>query len=55
MLNINIICIGKIKENYLKDAISEYSKSSSIFFLSIYPEVIATDSVISSNNIKEKL
>lgn len=26
MLNINIICIGKIKENYLKDAISEYSK-----------------------------
>lgn len=26
MLNINILCIGKIKENYLKDAISEYSK-----------------------------
>ena len=26
MLNINIVCIGKIKENYLKDAISEYSK-----------------------------
>ena len=26
MLNINIICIGKIKENYLKDAINEYSK-----------------------------
>lgn len=26
MLNIQIICIGKIKENYLKDAISEYSK-----------------------------
>lgn len=26
MLNINIICIGKIKEDYLKDAISEYSK-----------------------------
>lgn len=26
MLNINIICVGKIKENYLKDAISEYSK-----------------------------
>lgn len=26
MLNINIICIGKIKENYLKDAIGEYSK-----------------------------
>ena len=26
MLNIHIVCIGKIKENYLKDAISEYSK-----------------------------
>ena len=26
MLKINIICIGKIKENYLKDAINEYSK-----------------------------
>lgn len=26
MININIICIGKIKENYLKDAILEYSK-----------------------------
>ena len=26
MLNISIICIGKIKENYLKDAINEYSK-----------------------------
>lgn len=26
MLNINIICIGKIKEKYLKDALNEYSK-----------------------------
>lgn len=26
MLNINILCIGKIKEQYLKDAIFEYSK-----------------------------
>ena len=26
MLNINIVCIGKIKENYLKDAINEYFK-----------------------------
>lgn len=26
MLSIQIICVGKIKENYLKDAISEYSK-----------------------------
>ena len=26
MLNINILCIGKIKEKYLRDAIDEYSK-----------------------------
>lgn len=26
MLTINIICTGKIKENYLKEAIAEYSK-----------------------------
>lgn len=26
MLSINIICPGKVKENYLKDAILEYSK-----------------------------
>lgn len=26
MLHINIICIGKLKEQYLKDALNEYSK-----------------------------
>lgn len=26
MVHINIICVGKIKENYLKEAILEYSK-----------------------------
>ena len=26
MLNITIVCIGKLKETYLKDAIAEYSK-----------------------------
>ena len=26
MLHINIICVGKIKETFFKDAISEYSK-----------------------------
>ena len=31
MLNINIVCVGKIKENYLKDAIAEYSKRLSRF------------------------
>lgn len=31
MLNINIVCVGKIKENYLRDAIAEYSKRLSKF------------------------
>lgn len=31
MLHINIICVGKIKENFFKDAISEYSKRLSRF------------------------
>ena len=26
MLNITIICIGKLKEKYLRDACDEYSK-----------------------------
>ncbi len=26
MLSINVICVGKIKENYLKEAIGEYAK-----------------------------
>ena len=26
MLTINVICVGKLKEKYLKDAIAEYSK-----------------------------
>ena len=31
MINIRILCIGKIKENYLNDAIAEYSKRLSKF------------------------
>lgn len=30
-MNINIICIGKLKEKYLKDAVTEYSKRLSRF------------------------
>ena len=26
MLNIHIICVGKVKENFLKDALNEYTK-----------------------------
>lgn len=28
MIHINIVCVGKIRENYLKDAILEYSKKN---------------------------
>lgn len=31
MLNINIICIGKLKEKYLRDASAEYSKRLTAF------------------------
>lgn len=31
MMKINIICIGKIKEKYFTDAISEYAKRLSLF------------------------
>lgn len=33
MLHIDIICVGKIKENYLKDAIREYKKRLSRYCL----------------------
>lgn len=32
MLHINLICIGKLKETYLKDAIQEYSKRLSKYY-----------------------
>lgn len=36
MLHINLICVGKLKENYLKDSILEYSKRLSKYcFLEI--------------------
>lgn len=31
MLQINIICIGKLKEGYLRDAAAEYSKRLTVF------------------------
>ena len=32
MLHINLICIGKLKETYLKEAIQEYSKRLSKYY-----------------------
>ena len=48
MLNINIICVGKIKENYLKDAIAEYSKR-----LSKYCNLTITE--LSDEKLPDKL
>ena len=59
MLTINIICVGKIKEKFFKDAISEYSKRLSKYcklnILELPDEKIPekiNDSI--SNEIKEK-
>jgi len=60
MLNINIICVGKIKENYLKDAITEYSKRLSKFcnlnIIELQDEKLPTklnDSIITEIKNKE--
>lgn len=59
MLNINIICVGKLKEDYLKAAVAEYSKRLSKYcnlkFIEIADEKLPSkinDSII--NEIKNK-
>ena len=57
MIHINIVCVGKIKENYLKDAILEYSKRLSKYcklnIIEITDEPIPNNlSEKASNNIK---
>ena len=47
MVHINIVCIGKIKETYLKDAIDEYSKRLSKYCVLNIIEL--TDEVIPNN------
>lgn len=59
MLTINIVCIGKIKETFFKDAIEEYSKRLSKYCkLNIIelPDEKIPNKINSSiiNNIKEK-
>lgn len=48
MLTIQIVCIGKIKEKYLQDAINEYSKR-----LSKYCKLVITE--LSDEKIPDKL
>ena len=59
MLNINIVCVGKLKESYLKEAVEEYSKRLSKYcnlnFIEIADEKLPNkinDSII--DEIKEK-
>lgn len=59
MLSINIICIGKIKEKFFKDAIDEYSKRLSKYcklnILELSDEKIPDKTNISiENEIKSK-
>lgn len=60
MLNINIVCIGKIKEKYLKDAFAEYTKRLSRYckltFLELPDEKIPdkiNDNLINEIKVKE--
>lgn len=58
MIHINIVCVGKIKESYLKEAILEYSKRLSKYcklsFIEIADEQIPNNlNTKTSENIKE--
>ena len=49
-MNINIICVGKIKEKYLKDAIAEYSKRISRFAKLEITEGLSGPLIINNDN-----
>ena len=51
MIHINIVCVGKIKEKYLKDAIDEYSKRLSKY---CKLETIEINDEPIPNNLSEK-
>ena len=50
-MNINIVCVGKIKENFYKDAVSEYAKRLTRFCKFNVVEV--AESRIESNDINK--
>lgn len=59
MINIKIICLGKIKEKYLNDAINEYTKRLSKFckleIIELPDEKLPTSSSVALlNEVKEK-
>ena len=60
MVSINIVCVGKIKEKYLKDALEEYSKRLSKYcnltIIEIQDEKIPlkiNDNTIHDTKVKE--
>lgn len=53
-MNIKIICVGKIKEQYLKDALKEYEKRLTPFCNLSYAEVQAEQIIDESLNEKYK-
>ena len=53
MLKINLVCVGDIKEQYLKDAISEYSKRLKKFISLNIIEI--KENVANTNNGKDIL
>ena len=52
MLNIQIICIGKLKETYLKSAIDEYRKRLSRY---CKLEILELLEISTNNNEKKEL
>ena len=52
MIHINIICVGKLKENYLKDAINEYCKRLSKY---CKLDIIEISDEQIPNNINDKI
>ena len=52
MLHINIVCVGKIKESYLKDALNEYSKRLSKY---CKLNIIELNDEPIPNNLNEKI
>ena len=52
MIHINILCIGKIKESYLRDAISEYSKRLSKYCILNISE-LAEEKIPSNPSFKD--
>ena len=52
MIHINIVCVGKIKENYLKEAINEYSKRLSKY---CRLNIIELNDEPIPNNLNEKI